>query len=78
MVRVMPTSTEKNNNTSPTAASASTDLNGTAAVRACEILRERLAETAAGKLASPADGIAPSPPHVRFHRAELTAFVRCR
>ncbi|MGH7337987.1 MAG: molybdopterin cofactor-binding domain-containing protein, partial [Myxococcota bacterium] len=33
-VVVMPTSTEKNNNTSPTAASASTDLNGTAAVRA--------------------------------------------
>ena len=30
-VRVMPASTEKNNNTSPTAASASTDLNGTAA-----------------------------------------------
>ena len=30
-VLVMATSTEKNNNTSPTAASASTDLNGTAA-----------------------------------------------
>jgi xanthine dehydrogenase large subunit len=45
-VRVMATSTEKNNNTSPTAASASTDLNGTAALRACEILRQRLAETA--------------------------------
>ena len=37
-VRVMPTSTEKNNNTSPTAASASTDLNGTAALRACRDL----------------------------------------
>ena len=37
-VTVMPTSTEKNNNTSPTAASASTDLNGRAAVRACEAL----------------------------------------
>ena len=46
-VRVMPTSTEKNNNTSPTAASASTDLNGTAALRACEILQQRLAGTAA-------------------------------
>ena len=46
-VRVMPTSTEKNNNTSPTAASASTDLNGTAALRACEVLKQRLAETAA-------------------------------
>jgi xanthine dehydrogenase molybdopterin binding subunit/xanthine dehydrogenase small subunit len=71
MVRVMPTSTEKNNNTSPTAASASTDLNGTAAVRACEILRGRLAEIAAGKLASLADGIAPSAPHVRFQCAEV-------
>ena len=32
--RVMPASTEKIHNTSPTAASASTDLNGTAAPRA--------------------------------------------
>ena len=46
-VIVMPTSTEKNNNTAPTAASASTDLNGTAAVRACEAIRSRLAELAA-------------------------------
>ncbi len=34
-VLLMPTSTEKNNNTSPTAASASTDLNGAAALDAC-------------------------------------------
>ena len=67
-VRVMPTSTEKNNNTSPTAASASTDLNGTAALRACETLRDRLAETAALHFASPAAGIAPSAAHVRFER----------
>ena len=33
-VVVLPTSTDKNNNTSPTAASASTDLNGAAAVKA--------------------------------------------
>jgi xanthine dehydrogenase large subunit len=52
-VIVMPTSTEKNNNTSPTAASAATDLNGSAAVRACEALRGRLAEVAARHLASP-------------------------
>jgi xanthine dehydrogenase large subunit len=45
-VLVMPTSTEKNNNTSPTAASAATDLNGSAAVRACEVLRDRLTEVA--------------------------------
>lgn len=42
-VRVMATSTEKNNNTSPTAASAGTDLNGSAAVLACEAIRNRLA-----------------------------------
>jgi xanthine dehydrogenase molybdopterin binding subunit/xanthine dehydrogenase small subunit len=68
VVRMMPASTEKVANTSPTAASASTDLNGTAALRACEVLRERLAEAAAPHLASTADGIAPSPAHVRFER----------
>jgi xanthine dehydrogenase large subunit len=49
-VRVMATSTEKNNNTSPTAASTGTDLNGSAAVDACVRLRGRLAEVAAGML----------------------------
>src|SRR5205085_152086 len=48
-VRVVPMSTEKNHNTSPTAASASTDLNGTAAVRACEQVRRRLAAIAAAR-----------------------------
>ncbi len=52
-VAVLPTSTDRNNNTSPTAASASTDLNGTAAVRACEVLRERMAPVAADLLGSP-------------------------
>ena len=65
-VQVMPTSTEKNNNTSPTAASASTDLNGMAAIRACEVLKGRLAEVAARLLASPDDGIAASAEHVAF------------
>jgi xanthine dehydrogenase large subunit len=65
-VVIMPTSTEKNNNTSPTAASASTDLNGTAAVRACEVLRQRLAEVAARHFGSAADGLEPSPFHVHF------------
>jgi len=41
-VRMMVTSTEKNNNTSPTAASASTDLNGTAAKNACQNIKLRL------------------------------------
>ncbi len=65
-VQVMVTSTEKNNNTSPTAASASTDLNGTAAVRACAILKARLAPVAAALLAAPADGIAPEPERIAF------------
>ena len=65
-VQVMPTSTEKNNNTSPTAASASTDLNGMAAVRASEMLKGRLAEVASRLLASPDDGIAASAEHVVF------------
>jgi xanthine dehydrogenase large subunit len=49
-VMIAPTSTDKNNNTSPTAASAGTDLNGAAAADACKRIRERLAEVAAGML----------------------------
>jgi len=45
-VLMMTTSTEKNHNTSPTAASASTDLNGAAAVQAAETIRMRLARWA--------------------------------
>jgi len=45
-IRVMPTSTDKVPNTSATAASAGTDLNGAAAKNACEILRARLAPVA--------------------------------
>jgi len=41
-IRVMATSTDKVPNTSATAASAGTDLNGAAAKNACEILRARL------------------------------------
>lgn len=65
-VLVMVTSTEKNNNTSPTAASASTDLNGTAAVRACQAIRERLADLAAARFADPEQGLVGSPEHVCF------------
>ncbi|RYX83548.1 xanthine dehydrogenase molybdopterin binding subunit [bacterium] len=49
-ISVMSTSTEKNNNTPPTAASAGTDLNGSAAVNACRLIRERLTEFAASRL----------------------------
>ena len=45
-IRVMSTSTEKNANTSPTAASTGTDINGAAAVQACRKIKERLAKLA--------------------------------
>lgn len=45
-VRVMVTSTEKNANTSPTAASSGTDLNGAAAAAACDRICARLANLA--------------------------------
>jgi xanthine dehydrogenase large subunit len=49
-IRMMPTRTDKVPNTSATAASAGTDLNGAAVKNACDILRERLAPFAAAKL----------------------------
>jgi xanthine dehydrogenase large subunit len=45
-VRLMPTSTEKNANTSPTAASSGSDINGAAAQQAAQKIRQRLAELA--------------------------------
>jgi xanthine dehydrogenase large subunit len=61
------TSTEKNNNTSPTAASSGTDLNGAAAADACRRLRRRISEFVANHLfCDAASGLAPSPDHVQF------------
>ena len=65
-VILMPTSTEKNNNTSPTAASAGTDLNGAAAIDGCRQIKRRLAEFAASLFASPENGLIPSPEHIEF------------
>jgi len=65
-VRLMPTSTEKNNNTSATAASASTDINGAAAVSACKQILRRLKRFAAERLADKSEGLVASPRHVRF------------
>ena len=65
-VIMMATSTEKNNNTSPTAASASTDLNGAAAVIACQQIVERLREFAAEHLADSESGLVASPEHICF------------
>jgi xanthine dehydrogenase large subunit len=45
-VKVMPTSTEKNHNTSPTAASSGSDINGAAVVMASEKIRKRLSQMA--------------------------------
>ncbi|MBY0508000.1 MAG: molybdopterin-dependent oxidoreductase [Bryobacteraceae bacterium] len=47
-IRLMPTNTGKVPNTSPTAASAGTDLNGAAVADACRQLRARLDEVAGG------------------------------
>jgi xanthine dehydrogenase molybdopterin-binding subunit B len=58
-IRVMPTSTDKVPNTSATAASAGTDLNGAAVKNACEILRARLATVAAGILPAVEPGFQP-------------------
>ena len=61
------TSTDKNNNTSPTAASSGTDLNGAAAVDACRKIRERLADYLANNvLRDAACGVAPSPESIHF------------
>jgi xanthine dehydrogenase large subunit len=49
-IRIMPTRTDKVPNTSATAASSGTDLNGAAVKNACEILRGRLADVAARML----------------------------
>lgn len=65
-VRLMITSTEKNNNASPTAASASTDLNGAAAIDACRQIKRRLRRFAAEQLADSAMGLAPSTRHISF------------
>ena len=65
-VTMMASSTEKNANTSPTAASASTDLNGTAAVRACRQIKRRLSRFAARRFASTESGRTESAEHVVF------------
>jgi xanthine dehydrogenase large subunit len=51
--RVMPTRTDKNANTSPTAASSGTDLNGAAALLAVRKIKKRLSELAVKLLEIP-------------------------
>ena len=64
-VRVMPTSTDKVPNTSATAASSGTDLNGAAVKNACEIIRARLAPVAA-RLLGEKNGRATAPNKMVF------------
>ena len=52
-VRVMTTSTEKNHNTSATAASSGVDINGAAALAACDKIKNRLAALAAQVFSDP-------------------------
>ncbi|MBC8259177.1 MAG: xanthine dehydrogenase molybdopterin binding subunit [SAR324 cluster bacterium] len=70
-VRIMITSTEKNNNTSPTAASAGTDLNGMAAVNACQKIRRNLTEFASRYFSAPENGIVPSIEHIHFEAGSV-------
>lgn len=66
MVRIAATRTDKVPNTSATAASSGSDLNGGAVKDACEQIQARLAQVAAGKLGVPAH-------EVRFGEGQVTA-----
>jgi len=63
-IRVMPTRTDKVPNTSATAASAGTDLNGAAVVNACEQLLARLRPVAAALFACEPDAVRIADGHV--------------
>ncbi|MSP16960.1 MAG: xanthine dehydrogenase molybdopterin binding subunit [Myxococcales bacterium] len=52
-VRILPTATDRNANTSPTAASSGTDLNGAAALLAARKLKVRLSQLAVALAATP-------------------------
>ncbi len=56
-IRVMNTSTEKVPNTSATAASSGTDLNGQAVLEACRTVRDRMAQVAADELGCGRDAV---------------------
>jgi xanthine dehydrogenase large subunit len=56
-IRIMPTQTDKVPNTSATAASSGSDLNGAAVKLACAELRQRLAEVAAAELGVPLEDV---------------------
>jgi xanthine dehydrogenase large subunit len=69
-VQLMATSTEKNNNTSATAASSGADLNGSAAADACRKIRVRMAGAAA-EYFERVDGISQSADEIVFENGEI-------
>ncbi len=71
-VRVMKTQTDKVPNTSPTAASSGSDLNGAAVKCACDELRSRLAPVAA-ELFERAGGARVDPTALRFEGGQVHA-----
>ena len=74
-IRVMTTSTDKVPNTSATAASAGTDLNGGAVKNACEILRARLVPVAA-ELLQTGSGKESLPENISFLDGEVFDVTR--
>ncbi|HEX3109802.1 MAG TPA: molybdopterin cofactor-binding domain-containing protein, partial [Thermoanaerobaculia bacterium] len=70
LVIVMATSTEKNNNTSATAASSGADLNGSAAADACQKIRARMSEFAADYFER-ITGLEASTEHIVFARGHV-------
>ena len=67
----MTTSTEKNHTTSPTAASAGTDLNGMALSQSLQAIRSRLADFAAELLEDPNDGLSKSSEAIEFSEGKV-------
>ncbi len=84
LVRVMPTRTDKVPNTSATAASSGSDLNGAAVADACEQLKSRLAPVAADLLGCSAENVqfeggrvyGAAPPGIRFAEVIEAAYRR--
>ncbi|UJR85332.1 xanthine dehydrogenase molybdopterin binding subunit [Sandaracinus amylolyticus] len=70
-VRIMPTRTDKVPNTSATAASSGSDLNGAAVKNACDALRARVCEVAASMLGCASDAVTIEGGVVRGNGREL-------
>ncbi|WP_448949976.1 xanthine dehydrogenase molybdopterin binding subunit [Labrys neptuniae] len=71
MVKITATTTAKVPNTSPTAASSGTDLNGMAALDACNNIKERMIAYAVDKHGVPADQVEFLPGRVRVGNREI-------